>query len=501
MEEEWQFEPDYEEDPSESEPQAEPELGEPSKVQAAGQSPQKKRRKRNKKPRHSKCPVCGEMVFVRLRRHLEKEHLPGFLEPSHYCWTCKDIGTGVGQILHYHHPEQPGHSEESLLTDCNLKRWAGLMKALLLFFSSYFGCHSDLVALLELVIRKRWYPADKREFHITETTFLGWRVLDLLFGTPFDGEYRIAPPNRVVCLCHWNIVAMFITKLDPVQRERVRTLGEVDITLPVHHLTIDSHCHLDKLMLTCHRSENLGQVRGKVLTLGTIECSHIVCSLPFPRGWGWIPTYNSWPNVVLNVGFHPHIAYRESTLEQHFPTFSKLIKEPYCRAIGEVGLDYERHPDESERELQRKTLSRIAAQTKELDKPIVIHARLDNDPQLVYMDTIRILQEYLAPTHKVYLHCFSGNLARVQQWVSAFPNTYFGLDVKFVELAGCCADSRQVLHEIPLDKVLLETDAPLRITSPWDIQPLVDTFARYRNLAPMMVCEQARPNATRFFGL
>lgn len=94
----------------------------------------------------------------------------------------------------------------------------------------------------------------------------------------------------------------------------------------------------------------------------------------------------------------------------------------------------------------------------ELDKPLVVHSRSAAD------DTYTILADYMPAQHKVHLHCFTDSAHHAKRLLAAFPNMYFGFTgaITFNNAAEAC----DAVKLIPLNRILLETDAPYMAPHP-----------------------------------
>ena len=152
----------------------------------------------------------------------------------------------------------------------------------------------------------------------------------------------------------------------------------------------------------------------------------------------------SHPRVWATAGVHPHDArdYDEAVEAG----LRAALADPLTVAVGEIGLDY--HYDRSPREAQRDAFRRQIRLARAAGRPIVIHTREARE------DTIRILEEESAPAG--VFHCFTEDLATAE-WaiVHGFLVSFSGV-VTFRN-----ADAlRDVARRIPLERTLIETDAP-----------------------------------------
>lgn len=160
-----------------------------------------------------------------------------------------------------------------------------------------------------------------------------------------------------------------------------------------------------------------------------------------------------YPYIYSSVGVHPHDAANMS--EENIQELLKLAKEPKVVAVGEIGLDY--YYDNSPRELQKYWFRRQIQMAKEASLPIIVHDRDSHE------ETINILREEGASSCGGVLHCFSGSVEMAK----------IILDMDFyISLGGVVTFKNakkmvEVAKYIPLDKLLIETDAPYLTPEPY----------------------------------
>ena len=231
-------------------------------------------------------------------------------------------------------------------------------------------------------------------------------------------------------------------------------------------MLIDSHCHLDGPRFEDDRDAVLGRAREAgveaFLTIGTgdgpedLECA--------------VRLAERYPDVYATVGVHPHDAAK-SDLEA-LRKLDVLCEHPKVLAVGEIGLDY--HYDHSPRDKQKRVFVEQMGVAAEREKPIVIHTREAWD------DTLDLLRSNWASTELGgILHCFSGGLEQAKA----------GLEMGFfISFAGILTfrrseELREVARALPLDRILVETDAPYLTPAP---------YRKIRRNEPCYVVETAR---------
>lgn len=206
-------------------------------------------------------------------------------------------------------------------------------------------------------------------------------------------------------------------------------------------MLVDHHCHLDFPQLAADRAGLLARARaagvGAMVTISTR-----VAKLD-----ELIAIAAAHPNVFCSVGTHPHYADDEPDV-----TVADLVAKsahPKVVAIGEAGLDY--YYQKSSREGQAAGFRRHIAAARETGLPLEIHAR-DADE-----DTARTLEEeYAKGPFPAILHCYTGGPDLARRAVA------LGLIVSFTGVVTFkrSDELRAIAAEVPLDQMLVETDAP-----------------------------------------
>ncbi|MCB4791808.1 MAG: TatD family hydrolase [Elusimicrobia bacterium] len=150
------------------------------------------------------------------------------------------------------------------------------------------------------------------------------------------------------------------------------------------------------------------------------------------------------PGIFCAFGIHPHEAKLASP--ELLKTLEDLLKYPKAVAVGETGLDY--YYNHSPKEVQQKVLKLHIELAVKTGKPVIIHCRD------AYKDLIEILGPY--PSIKGVIHCFSGNVNEALRLIEM--GFLLGIDGPITYPKA--AVLRNVVKEIPLDKLVLETDSP-----------------------------------------
>ena len=197
----------------------------------------------------------------------------------------------------------------------------------------------------------------------------------------------------------------------------------------------------------------------------------------------------SWVHAA--VGSHPDDAAQVD--EARIAVYRELCKNPRVKAIGEIGLDY--HYEEPGREVQKRAFRMQLALAQELSMPVVIHEREAHE------DGLRILEEF--PTIRGVFHCFSGSYEMAKElikrgWYIGFTGVVtFKNARKAVETAA----------NIPLDRILIETDCPYMAPEPFrghrcdpSMVPLMAAkIAEIKGVTPEEAGRITAENARRLF--
>lgn len=206
-------------------------------------------------------------------------------------------------------------------------------------------------------------------------------------------------------------------------------------------MLVDSHCHLDFPDFDEDRDAVVARAHAAgVDTMVTI-------STRVAKFAGLKALTERYERVFCSIGTHPHNAHEEPDVTAD--DLARIAEDPAVVAIGEVGLDY--HYDDSPREAQREGFLRHIAAARMTQLPLVIHAREAD------ADVAAILRDEMGKgAFPAILHCFSSgrDLAMI--------GVELGLHVSFSGILTFkrSEELRAIAAEIPLDRLLVETDAP-----------------------------------------
>ena len=207
-------------------------------------------------------------------------------------------------------------------------------------------------------------------------------------------------------------------------------------------MLVDSHCHLD---FEQFQEEGVDAVINRAKQAGVGHMLTLCCRIAeFQEKI--LPRAEQHPELDCTIGTHPHQAEEEFEISVTEKQLIELANNPHVVGIGETGLDY--HYDNSPHDIQQQSLRKHIRVAKELNLPLIIHNRESDD------DMISILREEAAD--KGVLHCFSSSPQLAEN----------ALEIGFyISFSGILTfknadDLREVAKNTPMDRILVETDAP-----------------------------------------
>jgi TatD DNase family protein len=212
---------------------------------------------------------------------------------------------------------------------------------------------------------------------------------------------------------------------------------------------IDSHAHVEGHKFDSDRAEMLTRAReaglerilaiGSGTGLGTYDCA-----LKIAEQHEWI---------FASTGLHPHEA--SVATEADYAEMERLAKHPKLIAWGEIGLDY--FYDHSPRDVQKEVFRRQMELAAAAKLPIIIHCRPSNHSENAWDDTLEMLRAHWAPSSLPgILHCFTGEWNHAQAALDIGFYISFAGNVSFPKAENI----REAAKQVPLDRMLIETDSP-----------------------------------------
>ncbi|MBT3279757.1 MAG: TatD family hydrolase [Phycisphaerales bacterium] len=253
---------------------------------------------------------------------------------------------------------------------------------------------------------------------------------------------------------------------------------------------IDTHCHLAHKRLNDATSDYLTQAAD--FGVYTVLCA--ASDLEESRAAGQLAA--DYRGVFALAGIHPHEA--KTVTAEGLDEIRSLLDAPRCVALGEIGLDY--HYDFSPRETQRDAFAAQLAIAAETSMPVVIHTRE------AFEDTMRILRESAVDKSAVLFHSFTGNADEAREVIDLGCSISYSGIMTFKN----AEDIRAAAKVTPLDKLMIETDAPFLSPEPVrSVQPntpahvlhVATRLAEVRETSLEEIGLATTANAERFFSL
>jgi TatD DNase family protein len=221
-------------------------------------------------------------------------------------------------------------------------------------------------------------------------------------------------------------------------------------------MLIDTHCHLNFKDFDSDRDEIIGRCLDGDIWLINIGVNYktsqevIEIAQKYEKG------------VYATVALHPHDVSGDGKREKeefNYDKFLKLAKNKKVVAIGETGLDYQFcENDEKAQKLQQKVFIQHLELAKEINKPIVIHSRR------TFPEILKIIQNSKFPASggkiQGVLHCYMGRWSYAEEYLK------LGFYISFTGLITYARDYDKVIKNMPLDRILTETDAPYLAPNP-----------------------------------
>jgi TatD DNase family protein len=251
---------------------------------------------------------------------------------------------------------------------------------------------------------------------------------------------------------------------------------------------VDSHCHIDF-------PELAQQLPSVLSTMASNAVTHALCisvNLPdLPRVLDIAATHE---NVYASVGVHPDY---EDTPEPSVADLVLLSQRGKVVGIGETGLDYYRLTGDLDWQRQRFRTHIRAART--CGKPLVIHTRA------AAADTLAIMREERAEEVGGVMHCFT------ETWEVAEAALEMGFHISFSGIVTFknARELKVVAQRVPLERMLIETDAPYlapvpfrgKLNQPGYVRHVAEEIARLRDVSIETVAKATSTNFFRLFGV
>jgi len=265
---------------------------------------------------------------------------------------------------------------------------------------------------------------------------------------------------------------------------------------------IDTHAHLDFNQF----DKNRQRIIEHCFNNGIKKIINIGCNLKTSQSS--IELAQKYKNIYAGVGIHPHDIYELVDIKKQkyiikksvLNKIKKLAQQDKVVAIGEIGLDYyfsqtQKQKKEQCKKMQTKGFKAQLKLAQQLNLPVVFHIRE------AHSQVLSILQKQAKI--KGVVHCFSTSWNNAQKYLN------LGLFISFTGLITFTHSYDKAIKNIPLEKILLETDCPFlapvpyrgKICQPWMVKFVAQKIAKLKHISLVKMVEQTNKNAIKLFGL
>lgn len=249
----------------------------------------------------------------------------------------------------------------------------------------------------------------------------------------------------------------------------------------------DSHSHYTSEGFDADRDELLKSLPEKGV------CNIVTVASSLKDSAECIELAERFDYVYASCGVHPEC--EAETPDGFTAELERLLRSSSkVKALGEIGLDY--HYDNYNRERQIELFTQQLELAGSLDLPVIVHSRNAND------DTMEILRKYRP---KGVLHCFSGSAETAKEVIS------LGMHISFTGVLTFknAKKALKALGEVPLERLMLETDCPYMAPEPFRgqrcdssmIAEIAKKAAEIKGVEPQELLDITAENARRFFGI
>jgi TatD DNase family protein len=253
---------------------------------------------------------------------------------------------------------------------------------------------------------------------------------------------------------------------------------------PMPYPIIDSHCHLDFPKFNRDREETIFRAREA----GVVGMINSGISLKGNRMS--LKLAEKYEDIHVALGLSPDIGREGDDKEINAVLAQIEANAEKAVAIGEAGLDFQDCKTNEERERQTASFKKVIELSKDLDKPLVVHARLAEAEVL----------KQVSDVDAVIYHCYSGSVETMREIVDR------GYYISLATLV-CFSEHHQILAaKVPLENLLLETDSPYLSSRKGRNEPsfIIDSIpvvAKLKNMEPLEIAKFAFKNARRVFNI
>jgi len=261
---------------------------------------------------------------------------------------------------------------------------------------------------------------------------------------------------------------------------------------------VDSHAHLEGKQFQADREQVIARAREAgiehIVAIGNGDGpGSLDCGIKLAEQYDFLHT---------TVGIHPHEA--KLPTDADFQELERLARHPKVIAWGEIGLDY--FYDHSPRDVQKRVFLRQMELARAAKLPIVIHCRPSNNSDDAWEDCLRLIKEHWSSSGLGgILHCFTGTTWHAKRALDLGFMISFAGNVTFPK----AQQIQDATKEVPLDRMLIETDSPYlapvphrgKRNEPAFVKEVARQLGELRGLSTEEVGRQSSSNFYRFFSL
>ncbi|AEN92049.1 MULTISPECIES: TatD family hydrolase [Priestia] len=254
-------------------------------------------------------------------------------------------------------------------------------------------------------------------------------------------------------------------------------------------MLFDTHVHLNAEQY----EDDLHEVINRALEKGVQNM--VVVGFDEPTIKKAIQIAETYDFIYASVGWHPVDAI--DMTDEHLAWIEELAQHPKVVALGEMGLDY--HWDKSPKEVQKDVFRRQIRLARKVNLPIIIHNRDATE------DVVTILKEEHVEEVGGIMHCFTGSIEVAKQCMDMNMYISFGGPVTFKN----AKKPKEVATELPLDKLLIETDCPYLTPHPFRgkrnepgyVSYVAEQIAELKGITYEELADITTANAKKLFGI
>ena len=263
-----------------------------------------------------------------------------------------------------------------------------------------------------------------------------------------------------------------------------------DSVLVNKKMIFDTHCHLNSKELYKDVEKHINEAKNAGIA------RFLVVGYDYKSSKLAVELAEKHEEIYAAIGYHPTDSI--TATKQDFENTFKYINHPKVVAVGEIGLDYHWTTEPSERELQKELFIAQIEVANKHNLPIIIHCRD------AVKDCLEIVKDYHVNKGGV-MHCYSGSLDSAYEFIKQGFYISLGGPVTFTN----GKKPKLVASEVPLDKLLVETDSPYLTPHPYRGQMnapkhtllVVQEIARLKGLSEEEVASKTYENAIKLFGI